>query len=244
MTEDKDESLVSHLEALREMLIKCFVALGIGGLPMFLVAPYFIDWLIEIIISNNNIALNYFSPMEIFVLQIKTAVVLDILLCFPYIAKQVWKFVLPALYDNEKRFIRSIVLSSSFLFCVGVLFCIFFILPLIVNFGISFATPNIQAVFGISNIITLSLWLAIVFGVMFQFPLITYWLIYSGIASYETIKDKRSYVFVIILIIAALLTPPDIVSQTMLAIPTYLLFEFGLFMGKKSKKTIDGGLNE
>ena len=69
MTEDKDESLVSHLEALREMLIKCFVALGIGGLPMFLVAPYFIDWLIEIIISNNNIALNYFSPMEIFVLR-------------------------------------------------------------------------------------------------------------------------------------------------------------------------------
>lgn len=233
--EDKDENLISHLEALRSMLIKCFVALGIGLIPMFLVAPYCMNWLIKIMIADNPVSLNYFSPMEVFILQIKTALVLDLLVCFPYIARKIWDFVLPALYENERRFIKSIVLTSSGLFIAGVLFCIFFILPLIINFGISFATDEIKAVFGVSNIITIALWLSVVFGLMFQFPLITYSMIRSGIVSYETVKDKRPYVFVVILIIAAVLTPPDVVSQTMLAIPTYLLFEAGLYFAGKIK---------
>lgn len=144
----------------------------------------------KIIIGNNNVSLNYFSPMEVFILQIKIAVVLDLLICFPYIARQIWKFLLPALYDNERRFIKSIVFASSGLFIIGVLFCIFFILPLIINFGISFATPDIKAVFGISNIIGLALMLSVIFGLMFQFPLITYSLIRASIASYEGIKTN------------------------------------------------------
>ena len=101
--EKRQESLIEHLEALRSTLIKCFAALGIGLLPMFLAAPDCIDLLIRIMTSGNNISLNYFSPMEVFVLQIKTAVVLDILICSPYIAKNIWEFVLPALHDNERR---------------------------------------------------------------------------------------------------------------------------------------------
>lgn len=232
--EDKDESLVSHLEALRSTLIKCLTALGIGIVPMFLVAPYCMDLLIKIMITDNNIALNYFSPMEVFILQIKMAVVLDLLLCFPYIARKIWEFLLPGLLENERCFIRSIVLSSGFLFITGVLFCLFFILPLVINFGISFATADIKAVFGVSNIISLALWLSVVFGIMFQFPLITFSLIRSGIVSYESMKDKRPYIFVGILIIAAFLTPPDVVSQTMLAVPTYLLFEIGLYFSHKN----------
>ena len=231
--EDKEESLVTHLEALRATLIKCFVALSVGLVPMFLAAPYCMDKLIEIIIGGNDISLNYFSPMEVFLLQIKIAALLDILICFPYMARQVWKFLLPALYENERRFIKSIVLISSSLFIIGVLFCIFFILPLIVNFGISFATTDIKAVFGVSNIIGLALMLSLIFGVMFQFPLITYFLICSGITSYESIKNKRPYIFVGILIIAGILTPPDVVSQMMLTIPTYLLFEIGLYFSGK-----------
>lgn len=240
--QDKDESLTAHLDAARQMLIKCFSALGIGFIPMFLAAPYIMNLLIKIMIGQNKIALNYFAPMEIFILQIKIAVVLDVMICFPYIAKTIWDFILPALYDYERRFIRSIVLISSGLFIIGVLFCLFFILPLLINFGISFATPEIQAVFGISNVITMALWLSVVFGLMFQFPLITYALIRSDITAYETVCQKRPYVFVAILIIAALLTPPDIVSQLMLAIPTYLLFEMGLFFAKirkKDKKNLD-----
>lgn len=181
--EDKEESLVSHLEALRSTLIKCFVALGIGIVPMFLAAPYCMNLLIKVMITDNNIALNYFSPMEVFILQIKMAVVLDLLLCFPYMAKKVWEFLLPGLLENERRFVKSIVLSSSLLFITGVLFCLFFILPLVINFGISFATADIKAVFGISNIISLALWLSLVFGIMFQFPLVTFSLIRSGIVN-------------------------------------------------------------
>ncbi len=237
MADDTDESLIQHLNALRSMLIKCFVALGIGLVPMFLLAPYCMDELVKIMIGSHQVSLNFFSPIEVFILQIKIAVVLDLLICFPYVARQIWDFILPALYDHERKFIKSVVLSSSILFITGVLFCIFFILPLIINFGMSFATANIQAMFGVSNIISMALWLSVIFGLMFQFPLITYSIIRSGIASYETVKNKRSYIFVAILIIAALLTPPDIISQLTLAIPTYLLFEAGLYCAKtKSPK--------
>lgn len=234
--EDKDESLLTHFEALRSTLIRCFVALGIGLIPLFLVAPYFMDCLIKIMIGKNNVSLNYFSPMEVFILQIKIAVVLDFLCCFPYIARQIWQFVVPALYENERKFIKSIVFSSSALFIIGVLFCLFFILPLIINFGISFSTSEIKAMFGISNIIGLALMLSIIFGLMFQFPIITYSLIRFNITSYESVKNKRSYIFVGILIIAGILTPPDIVSQLMLTIPTYLLFEIGLWSARKQSK--------
>ena len=232
--EDKDETLIAHLEALRSTLLKCVAALAIGLVPMFLAAPYCMEALIKVMLSGHDLQLNYFSPMEVFILQIKVAVVLDLLICFPYIARKIWDFVLPALYDNERRFIKSIVGLSSFLFVLGALFCIFFILPLIINFGVSFASPQIKAVFGISNVISTALWLAVVFGLMFQFPIVTYALIRWGIASYEGVKSKRPYVFVAILIVAALLTPPDVVSQLMLAIPTYLLFEAGLFCAGKS----------
>lgn len=233
--EDQDESLITHLEALRSMLIRCFVALGIGLVPLFFVAPYVINLLIKVLIGENDVSFNYFSPMEVFILQIKVAVVLDFLCCFPYIARQLWQFVLPALYDNERKFIKSMVFISSALFIIGVLFCVFFILPLIISFGISFSTPDIKAMFGISNVISLSLWLGVVFGLMFQFPVVTYSLIRSEMVSYQMVKSKRSYVFVAILIIAGILTPPDIVSQLMLTIPTYLLFELGLWMARHLK---------
>ena len=230
--EDQDESLITHLEALRSMLIRCFVALGVGLVPLFFAAPYVINLLIKVFIGENDVSFNYFSPMEVFILQIKVAVVLDFLCCFPYIAQQIWRFILPALYDNERKFIKSMVFLSSALFIIGVLFCVFFILPLIISFGISFSTPDIKAMFGISNVISLSLWLGVVFGLMFQFPVVTYSLIRSGMVSYQAVKSKRSYVFVAILIIAGILTPPDIVSQLMLTIPTYLLFELGLWMAR------------
>lgn len=155
--EDKDESIISHIEAFREMLLKCIKAVGIVLIPMLLVAPKCLDIFIKLILRGNNIALNYFSPAEVFIIQIKFALVLDIILCFPYIAKQVWNFCVPALYDHERKFIKSIVFTSSVLFILGSMFCLFVILPLIINFGMSFSTSNIQAVLGISNVVNLSL---------------------------------------------------------------------------------------
>ena len=222
--QDNDESLIAHLEALRETILKCLLVLGLVFPFMLFASPKVLEWLTGIIISDSNISLNYFSPAEVFLIQIKTAAVLDLVVCFPYIAKKIWDFILPALYENERKFIKTTVLTSSFLFVLGVLFCIFFILPLIIKFGMSFSSSNIKAVFGISNIINLSLWMSISFGLMFQLPLITYSLIKSDIIPYDSISDKRSYVIVGILIIAGILTPPDVVSQILLALPTYMLF--------------------
>lgn len=230
---DKNESLISHLEALRQTLLKCLISLACV-LPFALfIAPKALNCLIKILVGNYDIKFNYFSPAEVFILQVKIALVIDIMICFPYIAKKLWDFILPALYEHEKKFIKSIVFVSSLLFICGVLFCLFVMLPFIISFGMSFATSNIQAVFGISNVINLSLWLSIVFGFMFEIPLITHSLIKWGIVDYETIADKRPYVIVGLLIIAAILTPPDVLSQLILFIPTYTLFELGLFFSKR-----------
>ena len=231
--QDNGESLIAHLEALRETLLKCLIVLGLVFPFMLFAAPKVLECLTDIIISDSNVTLNYFSPAEVFIIQIKTAAVLDLIVCFPYIAKKIWDFILPALYENERKFIKTTVLTSTTLFVTGVLFCIFFTLPLIIKFGLSFSSSNIKAVFGISNIINLSLWMSISFGLMFQLPLITYSLIKSDIIPYESISDKRSYVIVGILIIAGILTPPDVVSQILLALPTYMLFELGLFFARR-----------
>lgn len=235
MTKQPEDSLISHLEALRLMLIKCLSALALGLLPMFLLAPYVINALIAVMLRGTPLTLNFFAPLEVFVLQIKTALLLDILICFPYMAKQVWNFVLPALYDKERNFIKSIVLSSSALFIIGVLFCLFVILPFVIRFGLSFAGADIHAVFGINNVISLALWLSLIFGVVFQFPLFAFVLIRAEIVDYNTIKSKRSYIFIGILIISAVLTPPDIISQLLLTLPTYALFEIGLFLANRQK---------
>lgn len=233
--EDKDESLISHIEAFRKMLLKCLTCYALVLLPALFAAPKCLELFIKLIIRGHDIALNYFSPAEVFIIQIKLSMVIDLVICFPYIAKQIWEFCAPALYENEKKFIKSVVFTSSALFILGALFCLFVILPLIINFGMSFATSEIKAVLGVSNIINLSLWMTLAFGLMFQLPLITYSLIKSGFVEYETFVNMRPYVVVIILTIAGILTPPDILSQILLFTPTYLLFELGLLFAKFKK---------
>lgn len=236
MSDNKEESLISHLEALRETLLKCIISLCVGIPFTLYLAPYALNLLVKTIAGEGNITFNYFSPMEVFLIQLKTALVLDIILCFPYMAKKIWDFILPALYDNEKKFIKNIVLSSTLLFILGASFCIFVIMPMVVKFGLSFAGDNINPMFGISNIINLTLMMAIAFGVMFQTPLVTVGVIKSGVISYESISNMRPYIIVIILILAAIFTPPDVISQLMLGIPTYLLFEAGLLFAKLNLK--------
>ena len=233
---DKDLSLIAHLEELRNTIFRCLIAIVIVLPFVFYFSPRILDYLTKLTVGNNDITLNYFAPMEVFILQLKLSLLIDAVICFPYIAKNLWDFILPALYDNERKFIRTIVLSSSALFMFGVLFCLFIIVPMIINFGISFSRGEIHAMFGISNVVNLALNLALVFGLMFQIPLVVNMLIRWDILTYEGISKYRPYVVVVLLIFAALLTPPDIVSQVFLFIPTYCLFELGLLFSQKSSK--------
>ena len=186
----KEEGLIPHLEALRAVLIKSLLALAAGFFALFFITPQIIDFLIKTVLGSAEIKLNFFAPMEVFLLQIKTALALDILLCWPYLAWQFWAFVLPALYDNERKFLSRGVFVCSGLFIAGSLFCLFFIAPLAVRFGLGFTTEQIQPVLGISNILSLVLWLCLAFGAVFQVPVITCWLIKAGILDYNCVKAK------------------------------------------------------
>ncbi len=235
MTESKNESLIAHLEALRETLLKCIISLCVGIPFTLYLAPHVLNWLTKTIAGSSNMTFNFFSPMEVFLIQLKTALVLDVIVCFPYMAKKIWDFLLPALYEHEQKFIKNVVFASTILFAAGAAFCVLVIMPMVVKFGLSFASTNINPMFGLSNIINLTLAMAIAFGVMFQTPLVTIALVKSGIITYESLCNLRPYIIVIILILAAIFTPPDVVSQLMLGIPTYLLFELGLLIAKINK---------
>ena len=237
MQETRDqEKLVYHLSELRKTLLNIVVCIIILFPLGYFLAPYITDFLVKWSFSYQNAQLNFFSPMEVFLINLKIGFVFSFVLGFPYIIYQIWKFILPALYDKEKNFLKTAVFCSSFLFILGAAICVGFVLPLIIKFSMSFATENIKPILGISNFLGLSGWLMLAFGLMFQFPIAIYFLVKFDIVSIETFKNKRPYIIIFLLISAAILTPPDIISQLLLFVPTYLLFELGIIFAKISNK--------
>lgn len=236
MADIEQEKLTYHLAELRKTILSIIICLIILFPLGYLAAPYCTDWLMNRSFLNQSFTLNFFSPMEVFIVNLKIGFVIAFLVGFPFIIYKIWKFLLPALYDKEKRFLRTAVFCSTFLFILGAAICVAFVLPLIIKFSLSFATDKIQPIFGISNFLCLCGWLILAFGLMFQFPIAIYFFVKFGIVSLETLKNKRPYVIIILLFMAALLTPPDIVSQLLLFVPTYLLFEIGLLFAGISKK--------
>ena len=162
--------------------------------------------------------------------------ILALALAYPWNMLQLWRFLLPALYDGERRVLGWWIVFSSVLFFGGVAFCTGVILPMLMSFSGGFATPELQPILGLANFLNLAGWLMLAFGVMFQAPIAVLLAVRFGAISTESLKRKRPYVMTAILILAAILTPPDIVSQVALAIPTWLLFELGLFLAGQMKR--------
>ena len=236
MAENEQDKLTYHLSELRKTILSIVVCVAVLFPIGYFLAPYCIDWLVRWSFPIDNAQLNFFSPMEVFILNLKIGFVIALVLGFPYIIYKIWQFLLPALYDKEKKFVKTAVFCSTFLFILGAAICVGFVLPLVIRFSMSFATEQIRPILGISNFVVLSGWLMLAFGLMFQFPIAIYFLVRFDIISLESLKNKRPYVVVILLFLAALLTPPDVVSQILLFIPTYLLFELGLFFAKYPKQ--------
>lgn len=236
MQELEHEKFTYHLAELRKTLLSIIICVVILFPFGYFLAPYCIDWLIKWSFSGQLLKLNFFSPMEVFIVNLKIGFIIALAIGFPYIIYKIWKFLLPALYDKEKKFLKIAVFCSTFLFVCGVSVCIAFVLPLIIKFSMSFATEQIQPILGINNFLGLSGLLMLAFGLMFQFPIAIYFLVKFDIVSIETLTDKRPYIVIIILIVSAILTPPDVISQLMLAIPTYILFELGIIFAKVSGK--------
>lgn len=230
---DTDEPLVAHLEALRTALIRCVIATVILYPFAYWASPYVIDFLVKLCIPSNVGSLHYFAPMEVFWSQLNLSLILSLAIAYPWNIWQIWKFLLPALYDSEARALKLWVISSTILFIAGVAFCIWFILPILMGFSGSFATEGIQPIIGLQNFLNLAGWLMLAFGLMFQSPILVLLAVRFELTTVEALKEKRPYVIVIILFLSALLTPPDVVSQILLGIPTWLLFEAGLLLAGK-----------
>lgn len=232
------ESLLAHLEALRKMILEILAIFILLLIPGWYFAPEALELLqsaADHLAENSGLEekfeLRYFALMEPFVVELKAGMCIAFAAGLPLYFWRLWKFLAPALYRHEKRIFSAAAVSAWVLFCSGFALGIFGVMPLLVKFSLSFAREGLTPMIGLNNFIALMMNVALAFGVMFELPLILLALVMAGVISLDTLKKQRPLAIVIIVILAAVLTPPDVVSQLMLAIPTYLLFELTLLAG-------------
>ncbi len=176
------------------------------------------------------------KPLDSFLIPLKICLFLGIVLSLPWGVYHVWVFIAPALYKNEKKIIVPLVISTTVLFYLGILFAYFVVLPLTFQFLSSVAPNGTQYSPDISDYVSLVITIFLAFGFAFEVPIATILLVLVGVVEVTTLKEKRRYFIVFSFIVAMLLTPPDIISQTLLAIPMLILFETGLFFATYLKK--------
>ena len=229
-----EQPLLEHLLELRTRLLRCVAAIGLiflclvvfaSDLYTFFAAPIQ-DLLAEDIgMIATDVAAPFFAPF-------KLALVLACFLAAPFWLYQIWSFVAPGLYQKEKRLVIPLLVSSVFLFYLGMAFCYFVVFPLVFGFFTSVAPEGIQVTPDINSYLNFILKLFFAFGLAFEIPVATVLLIRSGATTTASLASKRPYVILGCFVFGMLLTPPDMISQSLLAIPTWLLFEVGLLMSK------------
>ena len=229
-----NESISSHLLELRSRLIRVIICLGIlsiAGIPFaseiysFVASP-----LLNILPEGSSmIATQVTSP---FMAPIKLVLFVALLVTMPYLFYEVWMFMSPGLYKNEKTFIAPLMASTSILFAAGVAFAYFIVCPIIFKFFIASAPNSIQVMTDISQYLDFVIKLVFAFGIAFEIPVATFLLIKSGIMKKDALVNSRPYLVILFFILGMLLTPPDIFSQLFLAIPMWVLFELGLLISR------------
>ena len=250
MTENLDQQpLITHLIELRKRLIYCligfFIAFGIsyyfaGDIFAILVHP-----LAKIFGPESGRRLIYTGLTEAFMTYIKVAMFSAAFISFPLIAIQIWKFVAPGLYTNEKRTFFPFLFATPVLFITGAAFAYFFIIPNAWKFFVSFETPAfegglpIQLEARVNEYLSITIQLLLAFGCSFLLPIALVLLARVGLISVSSLKNKRKYAFLIILIVSAFITPPDVISMVGLAIPLYLLYEISIFFATRLNKIKD-----
>jgi len=234
--EGTEQPFVSHLVELRDRLIRASIAIGVcfaalmiwpgpSGLYDLLAAPM----VAQLPEGATLIATNVISP---FVVPLKITLLAAFLMALPVVLHQVWAFVAPGLYSHEKRLVLPLVISSTLLFFLGVAFCYFFVFGQVFKFIQSFAPKSITAAPDIEAYLSFVLTMFIAFGAAFEVPIVVIVLARMGIVTIEKLKAFRSYFIVLAFIIAAIITPPDVVSQLALAIPMCLLYEVGIWAAR------------
>jgi sec-independent protein translocase protein TatC len=236
MTEETagEETFISHLVELRDRLIKatygivlaCIVLMlwpGPARIYDFLAAPM----LASLPVGAKMIATGVVAP---FLVPMKVTLLIAFILALPWVFYQMWAFIAPGLYAHEKRLVLPLVISSSFLFIAGVAFCYFFVFGRVFHFISNFSPTSIAVMPDIENYLDFVMSMCLAFGATFEVPVVVVILVRMGIVSVEKLRSIRPYAIVGAFVIAAVVTPPDAVSQLALAIPMCLLFELGLLM--------------
>ncbi|MFY0675736.1 MAG: twin-arginine translocase subunit TatC [Neptuniibacter sp.] len=231
--QDQEQPLISHLVELRKRLMHVVLII----LALFLGLFYFANDLYTYLSApltallpegTSMIATDVTSP---FFAPFKLTLVAAIFAAMPFILHQIWGFIAPGLYKHERRFAVPLLFSSILLFYAGVAFAYFVVFPLIFGFFTSVGPENVAVMTDISSYLNFVLKLFFAFGVVFEIPIATLLLIWSGAATVEGLRQKRAYVIVGCFVIGMLLTPPDVISQSLLALPMWLLFEAGILLG-------------
>jgi sec-independent protein translocase protein TatC len=241
MENDSQQPLISHLIELRDRLLRGIVAVLVISAALMpfsndlyhLLADPLLQQLPE---SSTMIATEVASP---FLTPFKLTLSLAILLSVPVLLYQLWAFVAPGLYENERKMVLPLLVASTLLFFLGIVFAYFVVFPLIFQFLAHAAPEGVTVMTDISSYLDFVLKLFFAFGIAFEVPIATLLLIWTGVSSIESLTEKRPYIIVGAFVIGMLLTPPDVISQTLLAVPVWLLFESGLlcarFLPKKTE---------
>lgn len=235
---DQEQSLVSHLIELRSRLIKAVMTVLVLILVMFPFAGEIYTIIAHPVLSNLSqgnemIATGVLSP---FLTPFKMVIILAVIISMPMIIYQIWAFVAPGLYKSEKRIATPILVSSIVLFYLGCAFAYFIVFPIIFVFLPGIAPEGVTYMPDINSYLDIVVRLFFAFGLAFEIPVAVIILIMLGVTSADKLAKSRPYVIVGIFVIAMLLTPPDPSSQILLAIPMWILFEFGIMMGQVLRK--------
>jgi sec-independent protein translocase protein TatC len=227
-------TLISHLLELRDRLLRAMVAVGIAFLPCVFYSNDLFSFLAQPLIAklpegSNLIATGVMSP---FTTPFKLSFFVALMLAMPYVIYQLWSFVAPGLYRNERRFAVPLLVSSILLFYVGIAFAYYFVFPVMFQFFASTTPKGVAMMTDINNYLDFVLTMFFCFGLAFEVPVAVVLLVIMGIVPIDKLKKNRGYVLLGIFILAALLTPPDAISQVSLAVPMYLLYEGGILMAR------------
>lgn len=246
MSEGAQETFLSHLFELRDRLVRTLVALAIVFLPTFFFAAELYDLLAMPMIrtlpqGSKMIATGVITP---FFIPMKIAMMVSFLIALPYVLYQAWAFVAPGLYVHEKKLVVPLIVSSTLLFFLGMAFCYFVVFQTVFSFIAQFAPKSITVAPDIEAYFNFVLGMFIAFGVTFEVPIVVIVLVMTGMVSVEKLREIRSFVIVGAFVVAAIVTPPDVISQLMLAVPLCVLYEVGIFVARfveKRKPETDAG---
>ena len=232
--EEQEQSLMDHLVELRDRLLHMVLAILIVFIALFAFSEDIFTIAAKPLLAlmpegTSMIATSVTAP---FLVPFKLVLLLSVLLTIPYLLHQIWAFIAPGLYRHEKRMATPLLISSVILFYCGIAFAYFVIFPILFGFFIGIAPEGVAVMTDIGQYLDFIIAIFLAFGIAFEVPVATFLIIAAGVTSVEKLADKRPYIIIGAFVVGMVLTPPDVISQSLLAIPIWLLFELGLIASR------------